>query len=303
MRCTVGALHLVRATIASAPTFSTPAGGCGCGSYFQDPVDVGKWLHVVGVVDAGSHTTAIYKNGQLRNTNAYGGTITPAHGIAPLRLGTKDFASFLRGALSQLRVWDRPLTAAEIIALYETNVVPQDGLVAEYLLNEGRGTVVHDSQGHPQGTVVGGYGTLLIVLSVQRKGKATVDADQTRVRPGHALPSHSVIWAYHQVGGTLAAQELKHERDHSGDEIFRNQGTLKLDLFVACRCNVFYGVGQTVPASPRMSTVASQVILPMVFWVNSARVPKLRATSVVPLLVRVDLLTRTEPPLSANKPA
>jgi len=133
-----------------------PAGGRGCGSYFQDPVDVGKWLHVVGVVHAGSHTTAIYKNGQLRNTNAYGGTITPAHGIAPLRLGTKDFASFLRGALSQLRVWDRPLTAAEIIALYETNVVPQDGLVAEYLLNEGRGTVVHDSQGHPQGTVVGG---------------------------------------------------------------------------------------------------------------------------------------------------
>jgi hypothetical protein len=152
-----------------------PAGGRGCGSYFQDPVDVGKWLHVVGVVDAGSHTTAIYKNGQLRNTNAYGGTIIPAHGIAPLRLGTKDFASFLRGALSQLRV--------------------------------------------------------------------------------------------------------------------------------ACRCNVSYGAGQTVPASPRMSTVASQVILPMVFCVNSARVPKLRATSVVPLLVRVDLLTRTEPPLSANRPA
>ena len=132
------------------------AGGRGCGSYFQDPVEVGKWLHVVGVVDTESHTTAIYKNGQLRNTNAYGGTITPAHGIAPLRLGTKNFASFLRGALSQVRVWNRPLTAAEITALYATNVVPQDGLVAAYLLNEGRGTVAHDSQGHPQGTVVGG---------------------------------------------------------------------------------------------------------------------------------------------------
>ena len=49
--------------------------------------------------------------------------------------------------------------------------------------------------------------------------------------------------------------------------------------------------------------MASQVIVPMVFWVNSARVPKLRATSVVSLLVRVDLLTHTKPPLSANRPA
>jgi hypothetical protein len=131
-------------------------GGRGCGSYFPDPVDVGQWLHIVGVVDAGSHTTAIYKNGQLRNSNAYGGTITPRHGNAPLRLGTKDLASLLRGALSQVRIWKRPLTAAEITALYATNTVPQDGLVAEYLLNEGHGTVVHDSQDHPPGIVVGG---------------------------------------------------------------------------------------------------------------------------------------------------
>jgi hypothetical protein len=88
----------------------------------------------------------------------------------------------------------------------------------------------------------------------------------TRVAgPDMLSPSHSVIWAPHQVGGTLAAQELKHERAHSGVEIFQNQVPLKRDLFAACRCNVSYGAGQTVPASPRMSTVASQVILPMVF--------------------------------------
>src|SRR5262245_7039168 len=52
-----------------------PAGGRGCGSYFQELVDVGKWLHVVGVVDTGSHTTAIYKNGQLRNTKPMAGPL------------------------------------------------------------------------------------------------------------------------------------------------------------------------------------------------------------------------------------
>lgn len=97
-----------------------PTGGRGCGSYFQDPITPGQWIHVVGVVDARAQTTAIYKNGVLRNTNSYAGTIAPAAGSAPMRLGTKDFRSYLEGAIGTVRVWNRPLSASEIAALFRS---------------------------------------------------------------------------------------------------------------------------------------------------------------------------------------
>lgn len=85
---------------------SNPVGGLGCGSYFQDPIEAGQWIHVVGVVDAAAHETASYKNGELRHSESYINqqapdgsglliTITPKAGLAPLRLGTRDFNSYV----------------------------------------------------------------------------------------------------------------------------------------------------------------------------------------------------------------
>ena len=128
-------------------------GGRGCGSYFQDPIQAGQWIHVVGVAD--SENTYIYKNGVFRNVNRYAGTITPDHGNAPMSMGTRDFASFFNGAMAQVRVWNRPLDAGEISDLYASGIVPQDGLVAEYLMNEGADTTVFDTVGGNDGTVFG----------------------------------------------------------------------------------------------------------------------------------------------------
>lgn len=119
----------------------------GCGSYFQDPVQAGQWIHVAGVADNSTMTTAIYKNGELRNTNSYSGIITPQHGTAPLRMGTRDFGSFFQGTLAEVRVWNRALTDQEIADLYTLGIVPQDALVAEYLLNEGVGNMIFDTSG------------------------------------------------------------------------------------------------------------------------------------------------------------
>src|SRR6266581_3891365 len=47
-------------------------GGEGIGSYFEDPVRVGEWLHVVGVADR--QRTYIYKNGLFRKCDQYRGT-------------------------------------------------------------------------------------------------------------------------------------------------------------------------------------------------------------------------------------
>jgi hypothetical protein len=131
-----------------------PEGARGCGSYFQDPVVAGQWIHVVGVVDAAAQQTAIYKNGEFRHSDSYGNQITPAPGTAPLRLATKDLASFLKGAIGPVHIWSRPLTASEIEKLYASDVVPRQGLVAQYRLNEGSGSVIHDTAHGHDGTLL-----------------------------------------------------------------------------------------------------------------------------------------------------
>lgn len=139
-----------------------PQGGEGIGSHFQDPVVVGQWIHVVGIAD--NETTSIYKNGVFRKCDQYRGTgdgtcqkyaftITPKHGSAPLRIGHRDENSFFLGAIKRVRIWNRPLSKAEVADLYAIDKASRNGLVAEYLLNEGSGTVAHDSVGGNDGTI------------------------------------------------------------------------------------------------------------------------------------------------------
>jgi hypothetical protein len=130
-----------------------PIGHLGIGSYFQDAITPGQWIHVVGVADGQS--TMIYKNGVLRDTDVYSGSIMPQHGTAPLRLGTRDFNSFFLGGLGTVRLWNRALTATEIGNLYNSGIVPQQGLVAEYLLEEGRGSLARDTKDSHDGLIFG----------------------------------------------------------------------------------------------------------------------------------------------------
>jgi hypothetical protein len=131
-------------------------GGRGCGSYFQDPLAAGEWMHIVGVVDRANETTAIYKNGALRHRDSFAGIVSPVAGDAPLRIGTKDFTSHFRGAIGPVRIWSRPLSAAEIGGLYASSSVPVKGLVAQYSFSEGGGSVVHDSAHANTGKLSGG---------------------------------------------------------------------------------------------------------------------------------------------------
>jgi hypothetical protein len=78
--------------------------------------------------------------------------VTPTHGPAPLRIGTRDFGSFFLGAIREVRLWNRVLTTTEVNGLFG-GTAPQDGLVAEYLL--GRDVAV-DSAGAHNGVIVGG---------------------------------------------------------------------------------------------------------------------------------------------------
>lgn len=148
-----------------------PSGWLGVGSFLQDDVSDGEWIHIAGIADNG--VTRIYKNGVLRHCDQYldlpdsgcephniPGTqdrllIDPQAGKAPMRFGTRDFKSFFAGGLSEIRVWSRALSADEISESYDAGIIPADGLVAEYLLNEGAGDMAHDSTGNHDGTIFG----------------------------------------------------------------------------------------------------------------------------------------------------
>ncbi len=113
-----------------------PTGGEGAGAFVQETVKTNVWMHIVGCYQPGDFTTLpltgvqLYKNGQFEKGPPTSGTlyanpkfnILPAHGKAPLRLGTRDLASFLRGALDEVAIYPRVLTAEEILENYNTGI-------------------------------------------------------------------------------------------------------------------------------------------------------------------------------------
>lgn len=102
------------------------SGGLGAGSYFQDPVEAGEWIHYVLVINANATSeafpngyTKVYRDGVLRDQDDLsirGQVIVPERGSAPFRAGTRDFASWFDGAVGKIAIWDTELTAEQIAA-------------------------------------------------------------------------------------------------------------------------------------------------------------------------------------------
>ena len=102
-----------------------PEGGLGAGSYFQDTVTVGQWIHVTLVFDVRPSTgnpmgtVKIYKNGVLRDTDGLDDyNITPRAGNAPFRMGTGYRQSFFEGGVGDVVFYNRALPASTILEHY-----------------------------------------------------------------------------------------------------------------------------------------------------------------------------------------
>jgi hypothetical protein len=99
----------------------------GAGAYFQDELTQGEWIHIVACFDPGAASVqgagvSIYKNGVLRASplKSRGARyasydIHPAHGSAPLRLGTRDRGSYFAGGLDEVAIYPRVLSADEVL--------------------------------------------------------------------------------------------------------------------------------------------------------------------------------------------
>ena len=98
-----------------------PRGGLGSGAYVQEPVEVDRWIQVVVVYDTRSRpgaptgTVTLYKDGQRRDVDALANfRVVPRAGPAPLRVGAATGHSAFEGAVGDVVVWDRALTAREV---------------------------------------------------------------------------------------------------------------------------------------------------------------------------------------------
>jgi hypothetical protein len=110
-----------RANRLSYYLFNRP-GGLGAGSYAQDDVVPGEWIHFVAVVRTSNETITFYKNGVQRDQDSFAASsnfpVAPENGSAPLRIGTRDFQSYFAGAVDDLRIYNRALTTGEIQQLF-----------------------------------------------------------------------------------------------------------------------------------------------------------------------------------------
>lgn len=100
------------------------SGGLGAGSYFQDSIPVGTWVHYVLIINTRNTSgpyptgyTRIYRDGVLRDTDSLQDyNIVPGTSTAPLRVATRDFNSFFAGAIGKVALYDYELTAAQLLA-------------------------------------------------------------------------------------------------------------------------------------------------------------------------------------------
>lgn len=87
-------------------------GGLGSGSYVQEELTAGEWMHIAARYDVASNTITLFKNGVQKDQDplydeTYG--VQVQNGTAPVRLGTRSLWSFFEGSIDDLRLRPRTL--------------------------------------------------------------------------------------------------------------------------------------------------------------------------------------------------
>ncbi len=100
-------------------------GGLGPGSYVQETVTNGGWIHFVAIVSKPEHLIWFYKNGVQKDSDTFAPGTTYGiadsdlrNGNALLKIGTRDGGSFLKGSIDNIYIYNRKLTSTEILQVY-----------------------------------------------------------------------------------------------------------------------------------------------------------------------------------------
>jgi hypothetical protein len=120
-------------------------GGLGVGSYFQDSITAGNWMHVVLAINTLNTSstyplgyTKIYRDGVQRDQDSLNSlSIVPENKGAPLRIGTRDFSSFFQGGIGKVAIYNYELTPYQVLAHYQT-MIPLVAGSAQFVQNIGQ---------------------------------------------------------------------------------------------------------------------------------------------------------------------
>lgn len=121
-----GAASPTRPNRTSAYLFS-PGGGLGAGSYVQETLTAGQWIHLVAVFDTvnkgtdGWGTVTLYKNGAQRDQDTLGDPydVVPGNRTSPIYLGTHaPGRSFFQGAMGKVAIYGYALTPTQVATHY-----------------------------------------------------------------------------------------------------------------------------------------------------------------------------------------
>ncbi|MFD2720088.1 LamG-like jellyroll fold domain-containing protein [Hymenobacter monticola] len=138
------------------------------------------WYHVAGTFDGTA--MRMYINGVLDNTTNVTGAAA-ATGVFYLGRNYEALRT-LNGSLDELRVWNRALTAAEIVANSCLVSPTATGLEAYWRLDEGTGLTAADASGH------GHTGTLTGMTATDwTTSTPALCARPTATTPGAGLPT------------------------------------------------------------------------------------------------------------------
>jgi hypothetical protein len=94
---------------------NTSSGGGQTNAHATTPPVLNVWTHLVGVHDAVAHTLSLYVNGTLAGTASYS---TPWASAGPLEIGHAGAGNYFPGQISDVQVYQRALTAANVRSMY-----------------------------------------------------------------------------------------------------------------------------------------------------------------------------------------
>jgi hypothetical protein len=118
---------------------------------------LGSWYHVAGTYNKTTGEQKLYVNGEPVHiqTHLTGNTIVPLTFYSDMRIGySRVNNGYFNGVIDDVRLYNRVLSGKEIKDLY--NVFTAD-LQAQYVFNEGMGTIAGDSSGNGNhGSINGG---------------------------------------------------------------------------------------------------------------------------------------------------
>jgi len=107
------------------------AEGAGVEAISTSEVVAGEWIYVVGTLNG--TTLNLYFNGVLEGTGTFSGTRGSL--TSDLAIGRRSGASYFKGAIDEVRIYNRALSTEEVQDLYD-GIDIRDGLVAHWGFEE-----------------------------------------------------------------------------------------------------------------------------------------------------------------------